>query len=111
MPLGEARTSAVTSSTYIPSDTAKGTLCAIRFKSEGGLLEVDHVTVHFGNSQTLQVAAKLNVNPDSYSPTVALPGIRRTVKGVDIVYKLLGKTPPTVDLWGNALAGALVCPQ
>jgi hypothetical protein len=113
MPLGEARTSSVSTSAYIPADTAKGTICSIRFKTGSGSLEVNQLTVHFGNSQTMHMATDLKFSSDVSSLSIALPGMRRTVKGVDIVYVRpdSAATAPTVYLSGNALVGNLICPK
>ena len=114
--LGEGQASMVSSSAYIRSDTAKGTVCALRLQVEGSGLEVDEITVHFGNSQTLHVVnqIKLGANaPLSSMQSIPLPGPRRTIKGIDIVYKIPdpGVPVPLVKLWGNSLPTALYCPK
>jgi hypothetical protein len=114
MQLGTARMSAVTTSGYIPSDAGLGTVCAIRFKVEDSkAIEIHDVTVHFGNSQVMHFAVDYKIGSDTYSPSLNLQGIRRTVKGVDVVYTRLasGGELPTVDLWGNELIGSPTCPR
>jgi hypothetical protein len=74
---------------------------------------VNQLTVHFGNSQTMHMATDLKFSSDVSSLSIALPGMRRTVKGVDIVYVRpdSAATAPTVYLSGNALVGNLICPK
>ncbi len=114
MQLGTARASSVSTSAYIPSDAGMGTVCALRFKVEDNkAIELHSVTVHFGNSQVMHYAVDYKISGDSYSPSLPLQGVRRTVKGVDVVYDRLppGSPVPTIDLWGNGLIGDLVCPR
>jgi hypothetical protein len=110
--LGEASTSTASTYTYIPADTGKGTFCAVRFKTEGGLVNVTQINVHFGNSQSMRIVTpNYSVDGNKFSPSIPLPGMRRTIKGVDVIYKL-GSSPstaPTMVLWGNVLANSVVC--
>jgi len=114
--LGSGQASKASSSAYLRSDTGRGTVCSLRFQVEGSGIEIDEVTVHFGNSQTFHTMSQMKLAPGtplSASPTVALQGIRRTVKGVDIVYKLADPSmvAPTINLWGNTLPGQMYCPK
>lgn len=111
--LGDARLNAKGTTAFIPVDTGKGTFCSIRFKTQGGTVGLDQVIVHFGNSQALHVSTNFSFSDESYSPSVALPGNPRTIKGIELIYKLNGQQTivPTVDLWGGSLAGVLVCPR
>lgn len=110
--LGSGRTSAASTSAYIPSSTARGTVCAIRFVSQSGGFELDEVTVHFGNSQTLHISTHSTVAGNSPSQAISLRGEPRTVKGVDIVYRRLEPKAAgsNVELWGNAISGTDTCP-
>jgi hypothetical protein len=114
MPLGKARMSSVSTSAYVPSDAGMGTVCSLRFRVEDSKsLELHSVTVHFGNSQVMHYTVDFKLSGDTYSPSLPLQGTRRTVKGVDVVYDRLNGSaePPTLDLWGNGLIGAVVCPR
>jgi len=72
--------------------------------------------VHFGNGQTLHIVNQVTLTPNgplSDSPNISLPGNRRTVKGIDIVYKLpeSDSVTPSLNLWGNTLPGQTYCPK
>lgn len=114
--LGTGQASKVSSSAYLHSDTTKGTVCSLRFQVEGSGIEIDEITVHFGNSQTFHALSQMKLAPNtplSASPTLALPGVRRSVRGVDIVYKLAdaGAVAPMINVWGNRLPGQIYCPK
>lgn len=112
--IGKARMSSNSTVSFIPADTAVGTLCSVRVKVEDfKSIEIREVTVHFGNSQTMHFAMDYKISNDNFSPSINLQGKRRTVQGIDVVYSRLDPTAgvPTVDLWGNELIGALSCPR
>jgi hypothetical protein len=109
--LGEGKAMPGSTDAYIPADASKGTMCAIRLNIQGRGIELDEMTVHFGNSQRMHVSTLYIIPDNSSSPSIPLPGIRRTVNGIDIVYRLLDPKAagPTVNLWGNALPGVVSC--
>jgi hypothetical protein len=114
--LGQGPVSKSSTSAFIPSDSGRGTVCALRLQVQGGGLEINEVTVHFGNGQTLHVVNRVILAPNSPlsdSPKISLPGNRRTVKGVDVVYKLpdAASAIPSLNILGNTLPGQIYCPK
>jgi hypothetical protein len=112
--LGQGRTTTASTGTYIPADASKGKVCAIRLVTYGGGLELDEVTVHFGNSQTIRLLAHHTIPANSSSPSIPLPGMRRTLSGIDIVYRPQNPrtgTPTTVNLLGRSTPGAANCSE
>jgi hypothetical protein len=114
--LGQGAVSKASTSAFIRSDSGKGTVCSLRLQAEGTGLQIYEVTVHFGNGQTLHVVNQVTLTangPLSDSPNISLPGNRRTVKGIDIVYKLPDPDAvvPSLNLWGNTLPGQIYCPK
>lgn len=113
--LGQGRTNTARTSAYIPADASKGKFCAIRLKIDGGGLELDEMTVHFGNSQTMHLLAHRTISSNSSSPSIPLPGMGRTVNGIDIVYHRSHDprtgAPTTVNLWGNSTPGIANCAE
>jgi hypothetical protein len=101
--LGVGKASKVSTSAYIPSNAAKGPVCGIRLQLEGPGIELDGLTVHFGNGQTMHVTAYDKVGSDSTSKSTSLPGPPRTVRGVDVIYRLQNRTAqaPEIHLWGD----------
>src|ERR1035438_3339941 len=89
--LGKGQVSKASSSSYIPLDTGKGTVCALRFQQQGAGLEIEQVNVRFGNSQSMHLSLQktISLGGTDFSSSVHLGGNRRTVSGVEIVYKLL----------------------
>ena len=112
--LGKGQVASASSSAYIPLDSNKGRVCTLRLQQEGRGLEIEEMIVHFSNSQSMHLALPktIKIFGSDYSRAVDLPGPRRSVSGVEIVYKLVdpGKAAPTVTLWGNALPLAGNCP-
>jgi hypothetical protein len=114
--LGQGAVSRSSTSAFIRSDSGRGTVCSLRLQAQGSGLEIHEVTVHFGNGQTLHIVNQVTLTPNgplSDSPNISLPGNRRTVKGIDIVYKLPGADSviPSLNLWGNTLPGQTYCPK
>jgi hypothetical protein len=114
--LGQGSVSGSSTSAFIRSDSGRGTVCALRLQVQGSGLEIHEVTVYFGNGQTLHVVNQVILTPNSPlsdSPKISLPGNRRTVKGIDVVYKLpnSGSVIPSVNLLGNTLPGQNYCPK
>ena len=111
--LGSGAASRASSSAYIPADASKGTVCQIRFGVETSQLELEQVIIHFSNSQSMRVPSVQTITPNSSSTAIPLPGMRRSVSGVDIVYKIHNPAAPApvLKLWGNVLAGDVVCPR
>lgn len=112
--LGVGSASKISTSAYIPGNTGKGTVCSIRLKLDGaGGIELNGLTVHFGNGQTMRFVVDDKVGPDSTSKTSSLPGPPRTVRGLDIVYSLQDKKlpPPAIHLWGYSMPNVDGCPR
>ena len=113
--LGKGQVSKASSSAFIPLDPNKGTVCALRFQQEGAGLQIEEMTVRFSNSHSLHVALPVTIKlgGTDYSSSVGLPGTRRSVRGVEIVYKLLDpeQAAPIVKAWGNTLPLAGFCPR
>jgi hypothetical protein len=111
--LGWGTASRASSSAYIPADASRGTVCQIRFAVQTSQLDLEQVIVHFSNSQSMRVASVQTLMPNSISTAIPLPGIRRSVAGVDILYKLHspGAPAPVLKLSGNVLSGDDVCPR
>lgn len=111
--LGVGSASRISTSAYIPGNTGKGTVCSIRLKLDGAGVELNGLTVHFGNGQTMRFVVDDKVGPDSTSKTSSLPGPPRTVRGLDIVYSLQDKSlpPPAIHLWGYSMPNVDGCPR
>ena len=112
--LGKGQVANASSSAFIPLDSNKGTVCALRLQQEGSGLEIEEIIVHFSNSQSMHLALPktIELGGSDYSRVVDLPGPRRSVRGVEIVYRLVdsGQAAPTVKLWGNTHPLADNCP-
>ena len=113
--LGKGQVSKVSSSAFIPLDAGKGTVCALRFQQVGAGLEIDEMTVRFSNSQSMHIAlpVAIKLGGSDYSPSVHLPGNRRNVRGLEIVYRLMDadQPTPTESVSGNLLPGQPYCPK
>jgi hypothetical protein len=96
---------AASTGTYIPADTSKGSVCAIRLEVQGGWIELDELIVHFGSGQRMHLSTHYIIAGNSSSPSIPLPGMLRTVNGIDILYRHQKSNAgwSTVHLWGNTL--------
>ena len=112
--LGKGQVASASSSAYIPLDSNKGKVCTLRLQQEGSGLEIEEMIVHFSNSQSIHLALPktIKLGGSDYSRAVDLPGPMRSVRGVEIVYRLMkpNQAAPTVKLWGNAFPLADNCP-
>jgi hypothetical protein len=112
-PLGSGRTSEANTSTYIVAEGLSQTVCAIRFEVTGESLGLNEVTVHFSNSQSMHLIRHSEVGNNSVSPTFTLPGVRRQVKGVELVYsrQVGAGGGSSIKVWGEVLPGEGDCPR
>ncbi len=111
--LGEQRTSTAMTSTMVPTNSTKGTVCAVRLRAIGAPLDIAEITVHFSNHQSLHFSKEINLAGNSDSIPFNLPGIRRRVSGVDVLYKIPNPTlpAPDVEIWGDTMPGFNYCPH
>ena len=111
--LGAQRASAASQLTFVPTDPTKGTVCALRFRVGGASIDVHELTVHFSNHQSMHIAREIKMASNTNSTAVPLPGVRRKVSGVELLYTLPDTTlpPPDVEIWGDTMAGLNYCPR
>ena len=111
--LGSGKTSVDNTSTYIVAEGIKQPVCAIRFEVTGETVALDEVKVHFSNSQSMRLVRHSDVGNNSVSPTFALPGIRRQVRAVELVYtRQEGAGGGSgIRIWGEVLPGEGDCPR
>jgi hypothetical protein len=111
--LGSGKTSVASTSTYVVADGMKEAVCAIRFEVEGESVALEEITVHFTNSQSMRFLRHFDVGNNTVSPTFTLPGIRRQVRGVDLVYSRRAGTAvgSSIRIWGEVLPGGGDCPR
>jgi hypothetical protein len=109
--LGAGKANQVSTNTYLPSDIAKGPICAVRLQVDGAGIEIDGLIVHFGNGQVTHFPANELVASDTSSKSTPLPGPPRTVRGVEVIYRLQDPTapPPSLFLWGDSIPGVITC--
>lgn len=114
--LGTGKASTASTSTYIPSDSAKGPVCAVRLQLQGPGFEVEALTVHFANGQSMHFSMDDKVGKDGATKVTVLPGQPRAVRGLDVVYRRLDPMlpVPTIDLMGGTIVNVAtvgVCPR
>ena len=110
--LGQSNLIQVSTEAFVPANSARPTVCSVRMQSVEPV-EVQQVTVHFTNHQSQRIPVHMVLSGVGYSQSLNLPGTRRKVSGVSLVYTLPtpGATVPEVHLWGNELLGAKYCPR
>jgi len=111
--LGSGKTSVVNTSTYIVADGLKESVCAIRFEVTGESVELNEITVHFSNSQSMRLVRHTDVGNNSVSPTFTLPVSRRQVRAVELVYsrQVEAGGGSSIKMWGEVLPGEGDCPR
>jgi hypothetical protein len=108
--LGGARLIGTSTEAMIPADSTRGTVCAIRLQSTLPL-DVQGIAIHFSNHQSMQLSLQDRINAEGFSRVVALPGTRRRVQSISLIYTrpTSPNAVPEIQIWGNPLPGMNYC--
>jgi hypothetical protein len=75
----------------------------LRIVAEGAPLEIESMTVTFGNDKQFKANVKQNLSANSASAAIDLPGEKRSIKHVDLTYRTASKGAgkATVMIYGR----------
>lgn len=110
--LGASRLIGASTESMIQADTSRGTVCAIRLHTSQAI-NLQQATIHFSNHQSMRVPLEAHLGADSYTRVLSLPGTRRRVESVSLIYERPSSPDavPEVRIWGDTLPGMTYCPR
>lgn len=82
---------------------AEGVFTGLQLRVKRGPINMHRMIVHFGNGETQEIELRENFRAGSASRVVDLPGNRRVIRKVVLVYdtKNFANSKAVVELWGR----------